>query len=400
MVKLEELKRSPYFGMGRVCFTDYVAKQPPAWKDVKKSTPQKSGKRKAEESPVPLGKGDKAKVVMFTRKRIGLDSLDTLTLNGQEISLKSEVKYLGIILDSKLKWKSHVESRIKKAMTPLWTCSRALGKTWGLKPRVMYWLYTSVIKPMILYGALVWWTRTALITARKELSRIQRMAAIAITGALRTTPTVALEALIGLPPLHLEVKAHAKATALRFHNLGMWTLESDTTEHGKILKEIDKGFLEYPLDYIKPVLKNNIPYKVEITTRIEWNINHLTDKGGFVIYTDGSKKSGKVGAGIWGLKPRINVSMSLGTTPSVFQAEVMAILVEAQNLLVHKNRKITILSDSQAALKALCNDQVNSKLVLECRETLESLSRFTKVTLAWVPGHNGLTGNENADFLC
>ncbi|XP_050543369.1 uncharacterized protein LOC126906681 [Daktulosphaira vitifoliae] len=282
-------------------------------------------------------------------------------------------------------------------MTTLWTCSRALEKTWGLKPRVMYWLYTSVIKPMILYGALVKWIRTALDTDRKELSRIHD--AMAITTALRTTPTVALEALIGLPLLHLEVKAHPKAEALRFHNLGMWTLESDTTEHGKILIEIDQGFLEYPLDYIKLVLKNNIPYKVEITTRREWNINHLNEKRGFVIYTDGSKKSGKVGAGIWGLKPRINVSMSLGTTPSVFQAEVMAILVGAQNLLVYKNRKITILSDSQAALKALCNDQVNSKLVLECRETLESLSRFNKVTLAWVPGHNGVTGNENADFL-
>ncbi|XP_050528157.1 ribonuclease H-like [Daktulosphaira vitifoliae] len=156
---------------------------------------------------------------------------------------------------------------------------------------------------------------------------------------------------------------------------------------------------EYPLDYIKPVLKNNIPYKVEITTRIEWNINHLTDKEGFVIYTDGSKKSGKVGAGIWGLKPRINVSMSLRTTPSVFQAEVMAILVEAQNLLVYKNRKITILSDSQATLKALCNNHVNSKLILESRETLESLSRIKKVTLAWVQRHNGVTGNENADFI-
>ncbi|XP_050528221.1 uncharacterized protein LOC126898324 [Daktulosphaira vitifoliae] len=292
---------------------------------------------------------NKAEVVMFTRRRIELDSLDTLTLNGQEISLKSEVKYISIILDSKLKLKSHVESRIKKAMTTLWTCSIALGKTWGL----WYWLYTSVIIPMILYGALVWWTRASLVTARKELSRIQRMAATAITGALRTTPTVALETLIGLPPLHLEVKAHAKATALIFHNLGMWTLESDTTEHSKILKEIDQGFLEYPLYYIKPVLKNNIPYKVVITTRREWNINHLTKKGGFVIYTDGSKKSGKVGVEIWGLKPRINVSMSLGTTPSVFQAEVMAILVGAQNLLIYKNRKITILNDSQAALKAL-----------------------------------------------
>ncbi|XP_050535077.1 uncharacterized protein LOC126902096 [Daktulosphaira vitifoliae] len=264
---------------------------------------------------------NKAKVVMFTRRRIGLDSLDTLTLNGQEFSLKSEVKYLGIILDSKLKWKSHVESRIKNVMTTLWTCSRALGKTWGLKPRVMYWLYTSVIKPMILHGALVWWTRTALITARKEFSRIQRMAAMAITGALRTTPTVALETLIGLPSLHLEVKAHAKATALRFHDLGICTLESNTTEHGKILKEIDQGFLKYPLDYIKPVLKYNIPYKVEITTRNEWNINHLTEKGGFVLYTVRYKKSGKVGVGIWGLKPRINISMPLGTIPTIFQAE-------------------------------------------------------------------------------
>jgi hypothetical protein len=32
-----------------------------------------------------------------------------------EIELKKEVKYLGVILDSKLNWNSHIETRLEKA---------------------------------------------------------------------------------------------------------------------------------------------------------------------------------------------------------------------------------------------------------------------------------------------
>ncbi|XP_050427717.1 uncharacterized protein LOC126837807 [Adelges cooleyi] len=341
----------------------------------------------------------KAEIVMFTRKRLGVDNTKTLLLSGQEISFKPEVKYLGVILDKKLSWRAQVQDRVKRAMVTLWTCSRALGRTWGLKPIVMYWIYTSVIKPMVMYGALVWWSRTKLVTARKELSSIQRMACLAITGAMRTAPTVALEALLGLPPLHLEIKAHAKGTALRLHNSGDWTKSSELVEHGKILEGKSRELMAYPSDRIKPITFDSSLYKVEISLRKDWDINHLTQSGGFLVYTDGSKMSGKVGAGVWGEKPHISISIPLGTTPTVFQAEVMAILICTQNLAVYKRRNITILSDSQAALKALIKTQVTSKLVLECRTALESLARNNRVKLTRVPGHYGVLGNEQADFL-
>jgi ribonuclease HI len=65
----------------------------------------------------------------------------------------------------------------------------------------------------------------------------------------------------------------------------------------------------------------------------------------------------------------------------------------------YKGRNIYILSDSQAAIKALNNFQINSKLVWDCHQSLMRLAEHNRVQLIWVPGHMGIDRNEMADQL-
>ena len=64
-----------------------------------------------------------------------------------------------------------------------------------------------------------------------------------------------------------------------------------------------------------------------------------------------------------------------------------------------RKKGVVIASDSQRAIQALGSYILKSKLVLECLEVLKELAKMTKLTIVWIPGHEGLLGNENADAL-
>lgn len=49
------------------------------------------------------------------------------------------------------------------------------------------------------------------------LNKLQRLALVGVTGAMRTAPTAALEALLNISPLHIHIEAVARSTALRFN---------------------------------------------------------------------------------------------------------------------------------------------------------------------------------------
>jgi ribonuclease HI len=58
-----------------------------------------------------------------------------------------------------------------------------------------------------------------------------------------------------------------------------------------------------------------------------------------------------------------------------------------------------ILSDSQAVIKALGKHQITSKLVWDCHQSFIQLAEHNRVQLIWVPGHEGIVGNEITDQL-
>lgn len=343
-------------------------------------------------------------IVPFTKKR-KLNGLRPPTLKGETVPFAREAKYLGVTLDKTLNWNSHLEKIIKKSTLSLWNCRRICGKSWGTNPKQMLWLYTEVIRPMITYGSVAWWSKTTQRTAQAKLSGLQRQACLLITGALRTTPTAAMEVLLGITPLHIHLQSEATKTTYRLYHStnGTLAINNIRMEQTELLDEIlNHSTLAMPSDLMPKTTSYTKPYSVTIPDRKEWEQSRMElEKADICMYTDGSKMPSGVGAGIYGRKPRTEITISRGKLSSIFQAEVHAIETCARMLDERqlKHRNIKIFSDSQAALKALESITCTSKAIWSCKEALGSLGGKNKISLIWIPSHTGYEGNEEADNL-
>ena len=120
------------------------------------------------------------------------------------------------------------------------------------------------------------------------------------------------------------------------------------------------------------------------------------------VYTDGSKKGGKVGSGVYIVRQNQTIaqlSFRLPDEATVFQAEVLAIREAATFLSqIHDLNEIKFYVDSQAALRTFQKSTITSKLVLQTIQELAKVSATLKV-FVWTKAHVGTIGNEAADQL-
>jgi hypothetical protein len=42
-----------------------------------------------------------------------------------------------------------------KAYKAFWKCRDTFGKTWGLKPKMVYWISIAVVRPIVTYVATI-----------------------------------------------------------------------------------------------------------------------------------------------------------------------------------------------------------------------------------------------------
>jgi len=86
----------------------------------------------------------KTEMILLTR-RYKPEVVRSIRFYGQELHLIKQVKYLGVIIDSKLNWKQHVDAKCLKALLAFYQVRRVTNKTWGTSPKVTHWIYTAVI---------------------------------------------------------------------------------------------------------------------------------------------------------------------------------------------------------------------------------------------------------------
>lgn len=342
----------------------------------------------------------KTKMVIFTNKR-KIDGIKIPKINGIEIKHVMEVLYLGILLDSAMSWIPNIVRRIQIATSALWQCRKAYGKSWGLSPKVLYWIYTSVIRPILLYGSFLWNHKCNQKSITDKLNKFQRLACKAITGAWHSSPTAALETILYLTPLHILVETEAISTFSRLRkdarinikNIGPSKIWFDSEQ---LLPDT-----HIILDTITKTHKFDKRFNLIIPDRSQWMSGNPINNQGINIFTDGSLMNKSAGAGIYCEAPFLEIALPLGKYCSIYLAEVMAMVKSCQSLMEHNtvNREISIYTDSQAVIKALRSNTFTSALTLECWESLNKLSLSNTVNVIWVPGHTGILGNEKADEL-
>jgi ribonuclease HI len=120
-------------------------------------------------------------------------------------------------------------------------------------------------------------------------------------------------------------------------------------------------------------------------------------------FTDGSRIDERSGAGYCIMaddKIIAEKAIPLGSQPTVFQAEVVAIQQAAVKLReLRLTGDVVIYCDSQAALKALNNPILKAQTVMITALELDKLALRQEVKLHWIKAHVGTRGNERADVL-
>ena len=134
-----------------------------------------------------------------------------VTVRGERVQVGGRLKYLGVVLDSRLKYEAHFAQVTPRVGRLVNSVSRLLPNVKGPREKTRR-LYASVAQSMVLYGAPVW-AKKANITPKntRTLRATQRRMAIRTVRAYRTISVEAALTLAGMTPYDHLARAYSEA---------------------------------------------------------------------------------------------------------------------------------------------------------------------------------------------
>lgn len=355
-----------------------------------------------------------------------------LNLYGQHIKVVNQVKFLGLIFDTKLSFLPHLKYLKTNCQNSLNILKVISHTDWGADKQTLLMLYRSLVRSKLDYGSIIYGsTRKSYL---KMLDPIHHQGLRICLGAFRTSPKDSLYAEAGEPPLELRrlrlslnyylklksmpenpayscvldpqfqdkfekkpteippfglrMKSHLKSANINTDIISDYPLQTTTPPWKLQTPQVDFSLSHFS--------KSNTPNEKFKQLYLERNEQYLEYEH---IFTDGSLKDGAVAAAAVSQRDyKKPFQLRLPDGGSIYTAELQAILLALKHCLQSTHSKFLLLSDSLSALQTIHSRKITHPLLADIQELHSKLVLDGKtLVFIWVPSHVGIIGNETVD---
>ena len=361
----------------------------------------------------------------------GLHNDPVLRLDGVEIPVVAQYKFLGVIFDRKLSFIPHINYLKAKCQKALQLLRVVAHTDWGADKSTLLKLYRSLVRSKLDYGCFIYGS------ARKSylrcLDSIHHLGLRLALGALRTSPVESLyveanEAPLSLRRERLALQYYTKLQSCPSNPAFECTIDPKYKElfarkesaipsfgiriqslldasgiltdnvHATVIPQVPPWTMHHPkvcLD-LSILAKKDTPSHVFIQ-----KFNEIKDQYSYCtpIYTDGSKDNDRVGCGL--IINNLSIKQRLPSNASIFTAEVTAIDLALDTIAESDDDHFIIFSDSLSVLLSLHDKKMDNPLILQLLQKLHHFSCAHKtIHLCWIPSHIGFWWKRSCWYGC